>query len=1118
MAPPARPAAPTTDNREGRVVVRWVNPPDTATARLRWRRAPDGATPSVWLMGGFTPQSPGPNGINAISLVDSIGVRHEFQVQVRNAAEEESDWSPGAYGTPQAPPPPAAPDTPATPTFAVGVNAVTVRWVNPARTATVNIRRRVRNTHAWTETTGRTGTSYTFASLVGGTEYEFQVQAVNAGGESDWSASGYATPTVRTVAPARPAAPTTSPSTNAVVVSWIKAAGTVTTNLRWRVRNSGSSWSQRSGQTDASETVSGLVGGTEYEFQVQAVNSAGSSDWSPSGYGTPSVPAIAPGKSPTPSLSLGNNRTIVVTYQNPSSTGSASINRYDVRYRRRGTTSWTTRSNVGASPYTTPSLTANTEYEVEVRAGSTAGLGAWSDAARITVPAQTNPLAAPSGIVLTPGAGTIQVRWTVTSDPTNLRLDYLVRHREQGGGWTTIATGSPYTIEGLSRGVTYDVQVGARAQSAGNPVTWSATHSTITPVTTSSAPLRPLATAGDESVNLQWATPSDNGGAEITAYDVQWKLATATAWTTIDNATTGARSYTVLNLTNDSEYDFRIRAITSAGNGAWSAEVSATPESTGATVVIINPPADEPDAEPDAIAPGRGVIVSIIGRDNELEVTWQAPSDEGTYVVESYDVRIRSGVEWTLIDEASVDLMHTIPGLQNNREYQVQVRAVSQAGPGLWSEIAKGIPSSARAPVVGLLKILSIRDRVWGITEDGRLFNTFDLSQSWEQFASIPKHETPVLDMLIFRHPTGAPTIFVLTVRGMWYLDWEISEFLPLSVKFPRSLRNGKGAAVWREDLYIPVGMSVLRYTGGQNPVLTAVGPDQEQGFPWDGSHQIVKLEATNNALLAVVQNIEEDPATAVGTSHLLAYNGTGWWSMWTPDEYEVLNDVLVTTIFGEYSAWIGYGDIAVIDLPIDIINPHVVNAERRFGNDDEAITPWFNADEAELYKLALRVKATASNMTETEVLGLDYALDYSEDWTSLGDINVDGISEFSLADQEGLLGIPFNAIRFRIRARRGVNAMLSPDLNALSLEFQKRLDRRARFTVRLDMSRPVNGLAPSQQRAALEEAQQSLRLVPFTIRSAEVETFHVEVENVAYLEWLGTDTRGQALVTLVEL
>ena len=79
-----------------------------------------------------------------------------------------------------------------------------------------------------------------------------------------------------------------------------------------------------------------------------------------------------------------------------------------------------------------------------------------------------------------------------------------------------------------------------------------------------------------------WTAPADTGGG-VTAYDVQYietseDETVEAKWTVRDNAwRSGDLRYVISNLTNATEYDVQVRAVNSAGDGAWSGTETGTP-------------------------------------------------------------------------------------------------------------------------------------------------------------------------------------------------------------------------------------------------------------------------------------------------------------------------------------------------------------------------------------------------------------------------------------------------------------------------------------------------------------------------------------------------------------
>ncbi|MDE2993673.1 MAG: S8 family serine peptidase, partial [Chloroflexota bacterium] len=122
------------------------------------------------------------------------------------------------------------------------------------------------------------------------------------------------------------------------------------------------------------------------------------------GHGYARLPAVP--RTPAGPMVTGatpGDEAITISWEEPSYTGSSTITAYDVRYRETGTTDWAQQDNAwrtrgGALEYTISGLTANTEYDVQVRAVNGNGDGAWSRIAShstLTATATgTNPLRA----------------------------------------------------------------------------------------------------------------------------------------------------------------------------------------------------------------------------------------------------------------------------------------------------------------------------------------------------------------------------------------------------------------------------------------------------------------------------------------------------------------------------------------------------------------------------------------------------------------------------------------------------------------------------------------------------------------------------------------------------
>ena len=388
----------------------------------------------------------------------------------------------------------------------------------------------------------------------------------------------------------------------------------------------------------------------------------------------PAEPAPSVPSAPVAPTLTASDGQLTASWTAPSDNGAV-IDDYDVRHRPSGG-AWTELPDAVKSTATTATimgLANGTAYEVQVRAGNSAGDGPWSAGATGT------PVSAPSAPpapVLTAGDGELAASWTAPSDNGAEIDDYDVRYRPSGGGWTDLpdpvkSASTTATLTGLTNGTTYEVQV--RAGNAVGDGPWSS-GATGTPVWVPSAPLAPTLTAGDGELTASWTAPSDNG-AEIDDYDVRYRPSGG-AWTELPDAVQStSTTATITDLTNGTAYEVQVRAGNAVGDGPWSSGATGTPVSSA------SPPS----------APAPPVLTA---GDGELTASWDAPSDNGA-AIDDYDVRYRpSGGVWTELPDAvqSTSTTATLTGLTNGTTYEVQVRAGNSAGDGPWSASATGAP------------------------------------------------------------------------------------------------------------------------------------------------------------------------------------------------------------------------------------------------------------------------------------------------------------------------------------------------------------------------------------------------------------------------------------------
>ena len=589
-----------------------------------------------------------------------------------------------------------APSKPAIPTLTPGNRQLTVTWVEPADNGDAitdyDVQYRAGNSGQWTDAnyTG-TGTSTTIASLTNGTSYQVQVRARNSVGWGGWSDSASDTPAAQ--APDAPApAPTLTPDDEEIEVTWDAPAdnGDAITGYEVRYRpvtNPASAWTGHSHSgAGTSATIDGLTNGQSYQVQVRARNSVDWSGWSPSASATPGVRPAKPGGV---AIHGTGDESVTLGWTNP---GDSSITGY--QYQKKSTGDWGLWTNIpgsdaGTTRFIVTGLTNFVEYSLRVRAVNGIGPGP-ATAGYSGQPQGTLP--APEGLTAAPGHQKVELRWTM---PSGAWVEFIVYYDYQmkeasasvWGAWTESSNlqdglSTTHAVTGLTNGVTYEFKVRARGFLA--PGLESSKASATPAVQAPSKPGVPALTLGDAQLEVSWDAPDANG-AQITDYDVQYKLSSAgpnswTEWNDSDTSTIiGA---TITGLSNGLSYDVQVRATNSAGNSLWSDSASAMPTA---------PAAQAPDApQAPTLTPG----------DGKIEVTWDAPADNGAEITD-YDVQYKQSrattweMEWDAGPSTTTTISVIITGLTNGSTYQVRVRAANSAGEGLWSDLASATPAAA---------------------------------------------------------------------------------------------------------------------------------------------------------------------------------------------------------------------------------------------------------------------------------------------------------------------------------------------------------------------------------------------------------------------------------------
>ena len=202
--------------------------------------------------------------------------------------------------------------------------------------------------------------------------------------------------------------------------------------------------------------------------------------------------------------------------------------------------------------------------------------------------------------------GTAQVGQTLTADVSGVSDGDGLTNAVYAYQWIANNGNADTSLEGATS-ATYAVQVSQVGNSLkvqvsfsddnGNQESLTSQATAAVSATTPGAP-RSLAAepAGTGELSVSWQAPQSNGGAEVTGYTVQWKLDSG-RWDTpadVSQATTTGASHTITRLQLDVEYDVRVMATNSAGDGPPAGQVTATPTAKSSQQRVNSPAAGRP--------------------------------------------------------------------------------------------------------------------------------------------------------------------------------------------------------------------------------------------------------------------------------------------------------------------------------------------------------------------------------------------------------------------------------------------------------------------------------------------------------------------------------------------
>ena len=590
--------------------------------------------------------------------------------------------------------------------------------------------------------------SHTVTGLTNGTNYQFKVRAVNATGNgADSDASAPVQPKAVTLAASAVEAATATLTISNHAGDWYYKANAAPDES-----------CSSSAVTGATEALTGLSSNTSYTYKAYRPQNqrhrpepSSNTSYTYKAYSNSTCTTelasetflTKPGKPTKPVAAIGaGSGKLTVT---ASVTGGGTLTKWEYK-QKEGTgnySRWTTISSTSTSlSHTVTGLTDGTNYQFKVRAVNATGNGAESDASATVQPK-----------AVTLAASAVEAA-TATLTIANHTGDwyYKANAAPDASCSASAVTGATEALTGLSSNTSYTYT----AYSDSGCSTLVATASAF--LTKPGKPTKPVAAIGAGSGTLT-VTASVTGGGTLTKWEYKQKEGAGnfdSDWTTISSTSTSL-SHTVTGLTNDTDYQFKVRAVNATGNGAESeASTAVQPkavtltasavEAATATLTIAHHAGDwyyKANAAPDAACSASavtGATEALTGLSSNTSYTYKAYRDSscgtlvatatafltkpgkptqpvaaigagsGTLTVTAsvtgggtltkWEYKQKEGTgnfdaSWTTISSTSTSLSHTVTGLTDGTNYQFKVRAVNATGNGADSDASATVQPKA---------------------------------------------------------------------------------------------------------------------------------------------------------------------------------------------------------------------------------------------------------------------------------------------------------------------------------------------------------------------------------------------------------------------------------------
>ncbi|XP_041052054.1 immunoglobulin-like and fibronectin type III domain-containing protein 1 [Carcharodon carcharias] len=314
--------------------------------------------------------------------------------------------------------------------------------------------------------------------------------------------------------------------------------------------------------------------------------------------------------------------------------------------------------------------------------------------------------------VLEKSENCISFKWKPPKDDGGKPIEHYIIERQQVGKttWTKIGeidkSTTTFSFDKVEHGKKYKFKVWAE-NSEGISEALISDIITAGRKAVPGPPEKPnILNASSNSISIAWTPPRNIGGSKIIGYNIERRKIGSNIWSAVTDTPVTGKVWSVTDVVEGLEYEFRVIAVNSSGPGEPSCETEAVF-------------AREPMKPPGTV---RGLRVTD-STYSTISLAWTPPIYQGNDVPKGYIVEMKSSgsTNWIKCNTAPVRLTsYTVKDLKKMGVYYLRVRAVNDGGMGEPIELGNYVV--AMPPAVCPKLIMNASLKSFMIIKEGNSF------------------------------------------------------------------------------------------------------------------------------------------------------------------------------------------------------------------------------------------------------------------------------------------------------------------------------------------------------------------------------------------------------------